>query len=74
MRYRRIMARTTVNIDTDALVRVRELLGLQSTSETVNAALRETARRAQLDGFDATRDIELELSHAELRSWRDGRA
>jgi len=52
------MARTTVNIDQAALDGAREALGTDGTSATVNAALRETARRRALEGFDVLRDID----------------
>lgn len=68
------MTRTTLNIDDDALVRARRLFATDSPSAAVNAALREVVRRAELEGFDALRDIELDLDHDRLRAWRDDRA
>lgn len=68
------MARTTVNIDDDALARAQRLFALESPSAVVNVALREVLRRADLEGFEASRDIELEVGHDDLRSWRDDRA
>ena len=52
------MARTTVNIDRDALRRAGEALGTTGASATVNAALREVARRRALAAFDVRRDID----------------
>lgn len=46
------MPRTTVDIDLDALRDAQDALNTTGTSATVNAALREAARRAQLAGFD----------------------
>ncbi len=68
------MARTTLNIDHDALNRARQVYSTDSPSVAVNAALREVVRRAELEGFDAVRDVELDLDHDRLRAWRDGRA
>jgi Arc/MetJ family transcription regulator len=52
------MARTTVDIDPRALAAARAALGTEGLSETVNAALNETARRATLAHFDVLRDID----------------
>lgn len=52
------MARTTVDVDERALAAARRELGTKGLSETVNAALRETARRRVLQGFDVRRDID----------------
>jgi Arc/MetJ family transcription regulator len=52
------MARTTVDIDPQALAAARAALGTVGLSETVNAALSETARRAALAQFDVRRDID----------------
>ncbi len=41
--------RTTIDIDVDALERARELLATRGYKETVNAALREVARRKDLE-------------------------
>ena len=40
------MAKTSVDIDTDKLDRVREILGTESIRETINAAFREVIRVA----------------------------
>lgn len=52
------MARTTVDIDPRALAAARASLGTTGVSNTVNAALRESARRAELAEFDVVRDID----------------
>lgn len=46
------MMRTTVNLDDQLLVEAREALGTTGVTDTVNAALAETARRARLADFD----------------------
>ena len=43
------MTRTTVDVDE---------LGTKGLSETVNAALRDAARRRTLKGFDVLRDVD----------------
>ncbi len=52
------MARTTVDVDERALEAARRALGTTGLSETVNAALRDTARRRALKSFDVLRDID----------------
>lgn len=52
------MTRTTVDVDERALAAARRELGTKGLSDTVNAALRETARRRVLQGFDVRRDID----------------
>ena len=52
------MPRTTVDIDSDALVAAREQLGTSGLSETVAAALRDVGRRAALADFDGVRDVD----------------
>lgn len=52
------MARTTIDVDRDALRRAGEALGTTGASATVNAALREAARRRVLADFDVRRDID----------------
>lgn len=52
------MTRTTVDIDTGALDAARVQLGTEGLSATVNAALRDVARRRALADFDVTRDID----------------
>lgn len=52
------MTRTTVDVDERALAAARRELGTKGLSETVNAALREAARRRVLQGFDVRRDID----------------
>lgn len=44
--------RTTVNIDGELLEAARRALATEGVSETVNAALGDVARRAQLGSFD----------------------
>ena len=53
-----LMSRTTVDVDVEALEAARRELGTEGLSATVNAALREVARRRALAGFDVGRDIE----------------
>jgi Arc/MetJ family transcription regulator len=52
------MTRTTVDVDDRALAAARRELGTKGLSDTVNAALREAARRRVLQGFDVRRDID----------------
>jgi Arc/MetJ family transcription regulator len=66
------VARTTINVDRDALRRAGEALGTTGASATVNAALREAARRRALAGFDVRRDID--GSPAEVAQGRASRA
>ena len=53
-----LMARTTVDIDEEALSAARAALGTSGLSATINAALREVARRSALADFDVQRDID----------------
>ncbi|MGA8744511.1 MAG: type II toxin-antitoxin system VapB family antitoxin [Solirubrobacterales bacterium] len=52
------MTRTTVDVDDRALDAARRELGTKGLSETINAALRETARRRALRDFDVVRDVD----------------
>lgn len=52
------MTRTTVDVDDRALDAARRELGTKGLSETVNAALREAARRRALRDFDVVRDLD----------------
>jgi Arc/MetJ family transcription regulator len=52
------MTRTTVDVDDRALDAARRELGTAGLSETVNAALRDVARRRVLKGFDVVRDVD----------------
>lgn len=52
------MTRTTVDVDDYALDAARRELGTKGLSETVNAALRDVARRRVLKGFDVVRDVD----------------
>jgi hypothetical protein len=52
------MTRTTVDVDESALDAARRELGTTGLSETVNAALRDAARRHVLKGFDVVRDVD----------------
>jgi Arc/MetJ family transcription regulator len=52
------MTRTTVDVDERALDAARRELGTRGLSETVNAALRDAARRRTLKGFDVLRDVD----------------
>lgn len=65
------MARTTIDVDPDALAAARAALGTHSASDTVNAALREAARRVALADFDVVRDIDIDVTVEELARWRD---
>ncbi len=52
------MVRTTVDVDQGALDAARRELGTHGLSETVNAALRDAARRRVLADFDVLRDVD----------------
>lgn len=52
------MSRTTIDVDIDALEAAGAQLGTKGLSATVNAALREVARRPMLASFDILRDID----------------
>jgi Arc/MetJ family transcription regulator len=52
------VTRTTVDVDDLALAAARRELGTKGLSETVNAALRDAARRRVLKGFDVVRDVD----------------
>ena len=52
------MTRTTVDVDDRALEAARRELGTTGLSETVNAALRDAARRRTLKDFDVVHDID----------------
>lgn len=52
------MTRTTVDVDDRALSAARRELGTKGLSETVNAALRDAARRRVLKSFDVLRDVD----------------
>jgi Arc/MetJ family transcription regulator len=52
------MPRTTVDIDQHAFDAAQVELGTKGLSATVNAALRDVARRRVLAGFDVTRDVD----------------
>jgi hypothetical protein len=52
------MTRTTVDIDQHAFELAQGELGTTGLSATINAALREIARRRALAGFDIVRDID----------------
>ncbi len=52
------MTRTTVDVDDRALDAARRELGTKGLSETVNAALRDAARRRVLRDFDVVRDVD----------------
>jgi Arc/MetJ family transcription regulator len=65
------MARTTIDVDEDALDAARAALGTTGRSATVNAALREVVRRDTLAGFDVVRDID--GTPAELAALREER-
>jgi Arc/MetJ family transcription regulator len=53
-----LMSRTTVDVDPGALEAARLELGTKGVTATVNAALREVARRRALAGFDVVSDID----------------
>lgn len=65
------MARTTVDVDEAALTAAQATLGTDGLSATVNAALRDVARRSVLAGFDVRRDID--GSPSEVESGRRAR-
>ncbi len=52
------VTRTTIDIDRRALELARSELGTTGLSATVNAALRDVARRRALASFDVVRDID----------------
>jgi len=52
------MARTTVDVDERALELARAELGTSGLSATINAALKDVARRRTLATFDVLRDID----------------
>ena len=52
------VARTTIDVDVEALEAARSELGTKGLSATVNAALREVGRRRALASFDVRRDID----------------
>lgn len=52
------MVRTTVDVDKGALEAAQRELGTRGLSETVNAALRDAARRRVLQDFDVLRDVD----------------
>jgi Arc/MetJ family transcription regulator len=65
------VTRTTVDVDQAALAAAQAALGTDSLSATVNAALREVARRAALADFDVRRDID--GTPDDVRSGREAR-
>ena len=65
------MARTTVDVDEGALAAAQAALGTRGLSVTVNAALREAARRSALADFDVLRDID--GTPGEVESGRENR-
>jgi Arc/MetJ family transcription regulator len=65
------VTRTTVDVDEAALSAAQAALGTDGLSVTVNAALREVARRSVLADFDVLRDID--GTPEEVQSGREGR-
>jgi Arc/MetJ family transcription regulator len=65
-----LMTRTTIDIDKAALSAAQAALGTDGLSTTVNAALREVARRTALADFDVLRDID--GTPGEVESGRKG--
>jgi Arc/MetJ family transcription regulator len=65
------MARTTVNVDETLLAAASEALGTTGVTETVNAALAETVRRARLADFSVA---EFDITDEELAEARADRA
>jgi Arc/MetJ family transcription regulator len=53
-----LMARTTVDVDEVALMAAQAALGTSGLTATINAALREIARRSVLADFDVRRDVD----------------
>lgn len=66
------MARTVIDIDSEALAEAARLLGTKTKVETVNAALREIANRSRrLAYVQALADGDIDLSEEGLRgAWR----
>ncbi|MFT4050453.1 MAG: hypothetical protein QM648_11550 [Solirubrobacterales bacterium] len=64
------MARTTVDVDEQALEAAKLALGTTKISETVNAALRGAARRHALKDFSVLRDVPIESTAAEIKAGR----
>jgi Arc/MetJ family transcription regulator len=66
------VGRTTVDVDQAALLAAQAALGTEGLSATVNAALREVARRSALAEFDVRRDID--GTPGEVEAGREHRA
>jgi Arc/MetJ family transcription regulator len=64
------MPRTTVNVEETALEEARRALGTEGLSETINAALREVARRSRLAAFDVR---SFDITDADIESARRNR-
>jgi Arc/MetJ family transcription regulator len=65
------VTRTTVDVDEKALIAAQVALGTEGLSATVNAALRDVARRSALADFDVLRDID--GTPEEVQSGRESR-
>jgi Arc/MetJ family transcription regulator len=52
------VTRTTVDVDDAALSDAQTALGTKGLSVTINAALRDVARRSVLADFDVLRDVD----------------
>jgi Arc/MetJ family transcription regulator len=65
------VTRTTVDVDEKALIAAQVALGTDGLSATVNAALRDVARRSALADFDVLRDID--GTPEEVQSGRESR-
>jgi Arc/MetJ family transcription regulator len=66
-----LVTRTTVDVDDAALSAAQAALGTDGLSVTVNAALREVARRSVLADFDVLRDVD--GTPEELQAGREAR-
>lgn len=66
------MARTVIDLDTEALQEAAEVLGTHTKVDTVNTALREIANRARrLAYVKALADGDIDLGEEALRgAWR----
>jgi len=67
-----LVARTTIDLDKEALSAAQAALGTHHLSATVNTALREVARRYALADFDVLQHIDGTPGEVELG--RKGRA
>jgi Arc/MetJ family transcription regulator len=64
------MARTTVNIDDHLLAEAKKALGTEGVTETINAAMADVARRAELAKFSVS---EFDITDEDLADARRDR-